>query len=511
MALSRRQLLKRLMLGGVGLSLGSSLSGCLPDDGLVGPLVPPPPKGPYYHGKAPNIVVVLVDDLAARIMGEDSRFAFMREKTPNVRRLEREGVRFANAFVTSSVCSPSRASLLTGTYPHTHGVEVNGVNDLTAKLPNLPGILGEGGYETGFIGKWHMDSRNARPRLGFDYWFSFAGQGVYDDTPVNENGKSYTISGYLTDVLNSKAVDFIQRSRKKPFFMMLSHKACHEPFLPAARHARYFDDARLPEPENYKDDLASKPEWQRRYALCGLGAVSQAACGYVPSSLPAKQWDARQPEYLNYLRTLLAVDEGVGMLLQALQQTEQLDNTLFIFTSDNGSMLGAHGFYDKRVFYEESIRVPLVVRFPKRFPQGVKRDEMVTLLDIGPSLLEVAGLEVPQTMAGASLLPLFAALPAPWREAFFYEYYASEQGPGVPTMLGVRGQRYKYVTYPETDMDISEFYDLDVDPGEMTNAVADPRYAPELAYMQQLLERLKLETGFTPALQERILRPPQAN
>jgi arylsulfatase A-like enzyme len=240
------------------------------------PVLEPPPPGPHYRGERPNILLVVVDDLAAGVVGRGSRFPFL--ETPHINRLEGEGVPFPQAFVPTAVCSPSRASLLTGTYAHTHGVRVNDVEDLSEMPPNFPSLLKRAGYETGFVGKWHMDSAYSGPRLDFDTWLSFAGQGVYENPVLNENGREFQERGYVTDTLSRYAAAWLQRPRDRPFCLIVSHKAAHVPFEAAARHRFAFAGAELPEPANFNDTLEGKPAWQRRYKLCGLHPDTWALC-----------------------------------------------------------------------------------------------------------------------------------------------------------------------------------------------------------------------------------------
>lgn len=463
------------------------------------PTLRSPPPGPRYRGERPNILVVVVDDLAAGVVGPGSRFPFLR--TPNIDRLAAEGAAFTESFVPTSVCSPSRASLLTGTYAHTHGVRVNDVQDLGDDPPSFPPLLKAAGYDTGFVGKWHMDGRRSGPRLGFDTWLSFAGQGAYENPVLNENGREYRARGYVTDLLSDYAARWLQRARERPFCLVVSHKAAHVPFAAAARHRFAFAGAALPEPDNFGDTLQNKPAWQRRYKLCGLHPDAFAPCDDIdiPELFPPERWNPQNYERLTYLRTLLAVDEGVGLLLEALESTGQLDNTLVVFTSDNGFLLGAHRLFDKRTMHEESIRVPLFMHYPKRIKAGARPGEMVINLDLAPTVLELAGVRVPSTVQGRSLWPLLDARPhsppPAWRKVLLYEYF-KEYGPGVPSILGVRTARWKYVTYPELPDDISELYDLERDPFELDNLISVPGYEDVVREMQGVLEQQLAETGY---------------
>jgi N-acetylglucosamine-6-sulfatase len=481
---SRRKVLELLLKLGAGASVASALSSC----GLGGlkPVANPP---------LPNVVLVLVDDLAADVMGKDSRFPFL--ETPNVERLQREGTTFERTFVPTAVCSPSRASFLTGAYAHTHGVRTNDTQDLTDALPNFPDQLKKAGYHTGFVGKWHMNNASSEPRLNFDYWLSFAGQGVYNDPVLNENGREFRASGYVTDVLTDYAVDYIETPRQNPFCLIVSHKAGHLPFRAAPRHAHAFSGAQLPEPPNFAETFAGKPAWQRRYEQCGLARDGWEKCEGVdiPESLPLEPWNPYNNAILTHLRTLLAVDEGLGALFAALEDTGQLDNTVFIFTSDNGFMLGAHRLQDKRVMYEESLRVPLIIRYPKKLEAGRRMFNLVSTLDLAPTILELAKLEPPESMLGASLVPLFEDEMSPWRDRLLYEYFTEARGPGVPSILGVRTERWKYVHYPDLEDDFDELYDLETDPFELHNLIADPGYAATLGELQGALQQQLVDTG----------------
>ena len=500
---SRRKVIELMLRVGAGATVASALTSC----GITGQrpdklpnelVVPPPPPGSRYKGERPNVVLVLVDDLATGVMGEGSRYPFL--ETPNVCRLQHEGATFNQTFVPASICSPSRASLLTSVYAHNHGVRVNDIEELPSTFPTFPSLLKAGGYDTGFVGKWHMNGTNSEPRPGFDYWLSFAGQGLYTNNVLNENGREFSEDGYITDVLNRHAVDYIQTPREDPFCLIVSHKAAHVTFEAAPRHERAFAGAFLPEPANFNETFAGKPAWQRRYEKCGLGRKGWEACGEIPETLPLEPWNSNYDNLLTYLRTLLAVDEGLGMLFQALENMEQLDNTVFIFTSDNGFMMGSHRLKDKRVMYEESMRIPLVIRYPKGLSAGRHSQRLVSMLDLAPTLVELGQQRVPETMMGTSLIPLFNDENVPWRDRLLYEYFQEVPGPAVPTMLGVRTERYKYVHYPDLPDDIDELYDLETDPLELRNLVADPAHAVTLGELQSSLTQQLADTGYTPQL-----------
>lgn len=439
----------------------------------------------------PNIVFILTDDHRWDAM---SNMGHPLVKTPNMDRIRREGVRFANAFVTTSLCSPSRASFLTGTYAHTHGVFGNRGEEFDPnKTPSFPMLLKQAGYATGYVGKWHM-ARSSQPRPGFDYWLSFSGQGVYQDPLLNENGREFKAAGYMTDLLTDYAVKFLETKRDKPFCLYLAHKAVHGPFTPAERHKDLFADAEISKPASFDDTFAGKPRWQREAALGGAEGRKARKENEVPDSIPPAPWDGRREAQLDYYRTLLAVDDGIGRILETLEKSGQLDNTVVFFAGDNGYFHGEHRRGDKRLMYEESLRIPLLMRYPSLVKPNSTINEMVLNIDVAPTILELAGVNPPAGMQGKSFAPLAAGKQIPWRQSFLYEYWV-DLTPTIPRMVGVRTSAWKLVEYPDLD-DIPELYDLSSDPHEMTNLAADPAHAKRVAELRGELERLMDETGY---------------
>lgn len=433
----------------------------------------------------PNFVFILIDDLrynALNCMG----LSFM--KTPNIDRIAREGMNFANTFVVTSLCSPSRACFLTGQYAHTHGVTDNtNHNEISHKLVTFPKLLRDSGYETAYIGKIHMGNDDA-PRPGFDRWVSFKGQGVYENPPMNVDGKQENAQGYMTDLLNGHALEFLNRKRQNPFCLYLAHKAVHGPFTPAERHKDLYAGQAIPRKASVKDSLAGKPVLQR--------AVSVPA---APKKAAKKQGEGQRPggpsdeTILNQLRCVSAIDDGVGQIYDSLAKTGQLDNTVFVFTSDNGYLWGEHGLGDKRACYEESIRIPMVARYPRLIKPGRTARQDALNIDIAPTFLELAGVQIPAAVQGRSLVPVMRGNPAGWRQSIFMEYFEEAQFQRIPTWQGVRTARWKYARYPNlTGMD--ELYDLQSDPEEMKNLIADPSAQTALKEMQAELDRLLKET-----------------
>lgn len=423
----------------------------------------------------PNIVFILVDDIrwdAFSCMGSPIA------KTPNIDRIANEGALFKNFFVCIPLCSPSRGSYLTGQYPHKHGIIDNANhNELSHKLVTFPKLLHDGGYETAFIGKWHMGNDDM-PRPGFDRWVSFKGQGMYNDCPLNIDGKPQKVPGYITDILNSNAVEFINRPHTKPFALYLGHKAVHGPFTPPERYKHLYDDVSVPFPPSIHDDDHDKP-----VLLMKDPKHPQQKTPKGPN------WEGPVGAAKNQLRCLAAVDDGVRDILAALEKNGQLDNTMVVFTSDNGFFWGEHGLGDKRWAYEESIRDPLFIRYPKLIKAGTKYDQMVLNIDIAPTFLELGGVAVPKSIQGESMLPLFKSQSAPWRNSMLIEYFVDPGFPRFPAYKAARTPDWIYVKYEDvTGKD--ELFDLKKDSLQMHNLINDPKAAKSLKKMQGELDAL---------------------
>jgi len=419
----------------------------------------------------PNIVFILVDDLR----WDEVDYPFV--KVPNIQRVAREGVRFRHAFVTTPLCSPSRASYLTGQYAHAHGITDN--VDRSARsheLVTFPRLLHDAGYETAFVGKWHMGlDDNARP--GIDHWVSVKGQGSYLDPEFNVNGKREKVSGYFTDILNQFAVDFLKQKHTKPFLLYVSHKAVHpdlvqnadgslsDPsagkFIPAERHKALYADAAIPHRPNYGKPPEGKPALQRQI-------------GDLPPLGPTTVTD--DETIRNRLRMLASVDEGLGDIFKNLEAQKQLDNTLIVFTSDEGYFYGEHGLsVERRLAYEESARIPMFMRYPPLIQAGRLVDGFALNIDIAPTLLEIAGAPPANFMHGQSLVPLLRGQQVPWRDSFLIEYFSDRVFPRVLQMgyQCVRMERWKFIHYVDLD-DIDELYNLKADPFEMKNVIGEP-------------------------------------
>jgi len=430
----------------------------------------------------PNIIFILNDDQRYDAMG----FLDPSLNTPNMDRIAREGVHFPNAFVTTALCSPSRASILTGQYMHNHGIADNNIKFRPGTF-FFPMALQSAGYRTAFVGKWHMGGHGDNPQPGFDRWISFKGQGDYlpdagkgrPRHTLNVDGKPVERQGYITDELNGYALDWLRQQRAdRPFFLYLSHKAVHADFIPAKRHEGTVsrDAIKLPSsmadtPENYQ----GKPRWTKdqRNSWHGVEFPYHSTLDVV---------DFKQ----RYNETLRAVDEGIGAIIATLQKKGMLKNTIVVMMGDNGFMFGEHGMIDKRSAYEESMRVPLIA-FGADIPKGRVVNEMVANIDIAPTFLSLAGAPVPEGVRfdGMSYADLLMGRPlkGPWRTTLNYEYYWEYNYPQTPTTFALRGDRYKYIQYHGI-WDTEELYDLKEDPKEMRNLIADPKLRPIVRKMR---------------------------
>ncbi|GHB52522.1 sulfatase family protein [Persicitalea jodogahamensis] len=451
--------------------------------------------------KQPNVVVILTDDQrwdAVSFAGNPYL------KTPHIDKLAEEGVFFKNYFCTTSLCSPSRASILSGQYAHAHGV-VNNFTEYPVDLPSFPRQLQEAGYETAYIGKWHMGEDNDNPRPGFDYFVTHKGQGKYFDTEFNINGAGgKEIKGYYTTVVTQMADEWLKKPRSKPFMLILGHKAPHSFYTPEPKYAKAFDEVPIPYPAS-AFNLDDKPEWikQRLNTWHGIYGPLFDWRKQFPDSSPGAVKDFEAMIHA-YWGTLLSVDDSVGELYKTLKESGELDNTIFVFTSDNGLLNGEHGMVDKRTMHEPSIRIPLVVRYPGLTPTNkpVVVDKQVLTLDIAPTILELCGAPALQNIHGQSFKRLVQGDASDWRKAWYYEYNYEKQFPYTPNVRGVRTDEWKYMHYPagdgSPDQHMAELYNLANDPGEDHNLINDPAYATKLKELQNELATLLRKAGAEP-------------
>lgn len=450
--------------------------------------------GPERNCTRPNFVFILLDDLAYDALGSSGRYPFL--ETPNIDRLRAEGMIFNNFFCTMSLSSPSRATLLTGVYPHLHGVNQNNthIDPLWNIYPPYTQLLQEAGYESAFIGKMHnaeLDGK-AQVRPGFDYWFGFKGQGAYFDPKVNENGHDYRAEGcYMTDLLTDKAIEWLTEKHDpgKNFSLCVWHKAVHMPFLAAPQDEDRYKNETLPLPPNGNgvDRYEGKPAW----------LAYKKSFDRIWENDP--EWNPHFKQPLDILETLLAVDRSVGRLYEALDEAGILDDTVIIFSSDNGYLMGEHGFWDKRIAYEESIRIPMIVRYPPLVKAGSENGNICINADVAPTILDLAGADIPEYMQGLSLKPLLEQkADTEWRHSFLYEYFVDDAYPYAgPTMTAVRTDSFKLIDSDLED-DIDELYDLENDPGEMRNLISDPDYAEILDGLRTELDSLKKVLKYNP-------------
>jgi len=445
----------------------------------------------------PNFVVVLLDDVRFDDLG------FMGHpfvQTPHFDRVANEGMVFQNVFAATPLCSPNRASILTGQYAHTHGITDNvDRSEQSHRLVTFPKMLHDAGYNTAFVGKWHMGiDPTARP--GFDEWLSIKGQGRYFDPEVNDNGESKVIEGYATDVFSDRAAEFVRKERDKPFLLYLSHKAVHPNIFQNA------DGSIESIPKNHGFDPPKRLEGlyvgmkpSRRPNAETFGKDKKALMRKVPG-LPDLGPQTQTPDevILNRLRMLTAADEGFAKVLRALEDTGELDNTVIVITSDHGYFYGEHGlFKERRLAYEEILRMPLAIRYPAKFKAGSKTDAFVLSTDLAPTVLDLAGMQVPAGMHGVSVAPLAGGkTPAGWREAALIEYYSDTVWPRLVKMgyQAVRTQDWKLIHYSDLE-GMDELYDLSADPYEQKNLIDAPEAQPKLAELQQKLVELLEETG----------------
>lgn len=437
----------------------------------------------------PNIVFILIDDLRY------DTFGFMKHpfvETPHIDALAMEGLQFTNAFVTASLCSPSRASFLTGRFMHNHKV-VDNADRMPEGTVTFPQLLQNADYETAFIGKWHMGGSSDAPRAGFDHWVSFPGQSSYapGKHTLNINGRKVPRRKYMTDELTDHAVKWLdEREAGEPFLLYLSHKGVHGLYDPAERHRDRYRNAKVIPPAtmaNTAENYAGKPLWvkDQRNSWHGVEFPYYGRSGQTLAEM-----------YRHYCEMILSIDDSVGRVMETLKKRGLDKNTVVLFTSDGGHFWGEHGLIDKRCAYEESIRIPLLARFPSLIKPGSRCDAVVANIDVAPTLLELAGLDVPDSIDGRSLLGLLKvpAATESWRESLLYEYYWEPQFPQTPTMFCLRGQRFKLIQYHGI-WDTDELYDLATDPHETRNLIREPAQQKRVAEMRRRLHQRLKETG----------------
>jgi N-acetylglucosamine-6-sulfatase len=452
--------------------------------------------------KRPNVLFILTDDQRWDALGLGGNKHL---KTPHLDRLGREGVYFKNAFCTTSLCSPSRASILSGLYAHAHGV-VDNFTEYPTRLKSFPLVLQAQGYDTAYFGKWHMGEDNDEPRPGFNWFVTHKGQGKYFDTEFNINGrKREVIKGYYTTVVTDLAAEWLNRQRgDQPWCLMIGHKAPHSFYFPEPKYEKAFDQVRIPYPET-AFMLDDKPGWikERLYTWHGI---------YGPLFDWRKKFPDDSPEAVKdfeamtraYWATLLSVDDSVGRLYELLKQRGELDNTIIVFMSDNGILNGEHGMIDKRTAHEPSIRIVQLVRYPGLTPPSQPKviEQQVLTVDMAPSLLELCGAPALPNIHGRSWVRLVQRGDSRWRTSWFYYYNYEKQFPYTPNVRAVRTDSWKYIRYPHgdgsPDRHKAELYNIEFDREERYNLIDHPKYARVVKELQKELAHLMKATGLTP-------------
>lgn len=436
-------------------------------------LIPAEPQQP----SKPNFVIMMCDDQRWDAMSIAGNAIL---KTPNMDRIGREGIVFRNAFVTNALCGPSRATILTGTYSHTNGmIDNRPKTEIKPDAPWMPDLLRAAGYEVAFCGKSHQ--RNAVRDRKWDYYFGYKGQGRYKDPIIAEgtDGKDTVHQGWMDDVVTDKAVSWLKGRKEKPFCLFLFFKACHRSWERPARLADIYKDITIPKPALWDDPGAGKPK-----------AFLQAD-NKVGGFKDILDYDKFMKDYY---ATLAGADENVGKVLDALASAGKVDDTLVLHTGDNGFFLGEWQRFDKRFMHEVSIRVPMVVRYPKLIQPGTVSDRMVLNVDIAPTMLDLAGVAIPKEMQGRSWAPLFKDPKAEFRKDWLYEYYEYPDAHKVKPQRGVRTETWKLIHY-YTEPEEFELYNLASDPWEKENLYGKPEHGEMVKELKTRIEELRKATG----------------
>ncbi len=469
--------------------------------------------------KRPNVIFIFTDDHAAHAM---SCYGSKINQTPNLDRIAREGTLFQNCFCTNSICGPSRAVILTGKHSHLNGFKTNEAGkNFNGAQQTFPKLLQSVGYQTAMIGKWHLGS----DPTGFDYWDILNGQGPYYNPPMTANGKKVQRQGYTTEVLTDLALDWLEkgRDREKPFMLMWQHKAPHREWQPGPKQFDLYKDVKIPEPETLFDDYSSRGTAAHEQDMTLEKTMTRFDLKFdPPKNLTADQlaawhkcYDAENAEFeknkatmspkdivrwryqryiKDYLRCVAAVDDAVGHVLKYLDDHGLAENTVVIYSSDQGFYLGDHGWFDKRFMYEPSLRMPLLVRWPGATKPGSINTNLVQNLDFAATFLELAGAKTPADMQGRSLVPLFKGqTPTDWRKSIYYHYYEYFSDRGAPHAVrrhyGVRTDRYKLIHFYNEDE--WELFDLQTDPNELQNLYGDPAQADRVRELKTEVARLQ--------------------
>lgn len=465
----------------------------------------------------PNIVVIFSDDHAYQAI---SAYGDPRKllDTPNLDRLGKEGVRFDRCLVPNSICGPSRAVLLTGKYSHANGFYNNTNSTFDGSQTTFPKLLQKAGYQTALVGKWHLISNPT----GFDHWHILPGQGVYYNPQMIKNGERVKYEGYTTDLITDFSLEWLKgRDKEKPFLLMCQHKAPHREWCPPIRHLGHDQDRKYPEPDTLFDDYAGRGLAEKNQDMTIAKTMNDVDLKLKPpgnlTPEQKKAWDAyyeprnkafkeaklegkdlvrwKYNRYLHdYLGCIKAVDESVGRVLEYLEKEGLAENTIVVYASDQGFYLGEHGWFDKRWIFEESLRTPLLVRWPGVAKPGLANADLVSLLDLAPTFLSAAGVPVPADIHGKDMTAVLKGkTPADWRKSFYYHYYEHPGPHNVHRHYGVVTDRYKLVHFYQKGVDYWELFDREIDPKELTSYYGKPEYAAAQKELHAELARLRKE------------------
>ncbi len=462
-------------------------------------------------GDRPNILFVFADDHASMAI---SAYGSVINRTPNIDRLAQQGVRFDNCLVTNSICGPSRAAILTGKYSHENGFYTN-KDTFDGSQQTFVKLLRGAGYQTAIVGKWHLRSEPT----GFDYWHILVGQGFYYNPRMIDNGEAVKLEGYATNIITDLTLDWLKNKRDpgKPFVLMFQHKAPHRPWRPGPDHLSMYDGVTIPEPETLFDDYEGRGTAARMQEMTiaehlsendlklntpkGMtdAQLAEWQAAYGPKNEALRQADPQGDDLVrwkyqryikDYLRSVASIDDNLGRVLDYLDESGLAENTIVVYSSDQGWYLGEHGWYDKRWMYEPSLKTPLLIRWPGVAQAGSVNDAIVSNLDFAQTFLQIAGVDQPEDMQGESLVPLLhGAKPDDWRKSFYYHYYEYPGWHSVRRHYGVRTRQHKLIYF--YNLEEWELYDLKADPNEMRSVYDDPAYAIIQTELHAELKRLR--------------------
>lgn len=461
--------------------------------------------GEEIQDSRPNIIFIMSDDHAVESI---SCYGSQLIQTPGIDRLAEEGMRFDNVFNVNSLCAPSRAALLTGKHAYLNGFKRNR-DHFDVQQVSFPILMQQAGYQTGIIGKWHLMSE---PQ-GFDYYNVLPGQGRFFDPVLKEKGLPWedgndggvVVDGYLTEVITDLAIDWIsENASRKPFMLMVHHKAPHTPHHYPEKYDTLYAGKNLPLPETFSDTYWGKNPGLA-FGICGFSKLGNIIPHHLQQEIPEgldkagfQHW-AYQAFFKDYLRLVAAMDDNISRLLDYLDESGLSKNTMVIYTSDNGFFHGQHGLFNKMWMYEESLKLPLVVRFPGVIEAGSINDDLVSILDFAPTFLDMAEATIPSALQGRSIKPLFTGnKPDDWRDAVYYHYFGQF---AVPEHYGIRTNRYKLIHFMTESTGknfFGELYDLNTDESEMENLYYRPEYASIKNALEEKLTQMKIEAGYNP-------------